>query len=363
MPLNVALIGCGNIAPAYMTGSSKFPDQIRIVACADLDKSRADEFAAKHGLRSMPVVDLLADPTIDIVINLTVPAVHAEVSLQIIAAGKHVYSEKPLALNREDGTRILEAARFAGVKVGCAPDTFLGGGLQTVRDLIDQGAIGRPVSATAFMISHGPDAWHPNPFFYFVPGGGPMLDMGPYYLTALVSLLGPMRRVSASTSRAFDLRVAGAENVRGQEIPVSVDTHSTGVIDFTSGVAATIIMSFDIWKPYGPHLEIYGTEGSIRAPDPNNFGGEVQVWTPVTKEWTSVPLTARTDVQRGIGVADMARAIQDGSEHLASGALAYHVLDAMLAFDDSSAQERHIHLSSSVSRPPALAAQLRQAPS
>lgn len=360
MALNVGLIGCGNIAPAYITGSSKFPDYIKIVACADMVKARADEFAAKHGLRAMTVTDLLADPSIDIAVNLTIPAAHAEVSLQIIAAGKHVYSEKPLALNREDGKRILEAARFAGVRVGCAPDTFLGGGLQTVHDLIDAGTIGKPIAATAFMISHGPDSWHPNPFFYFVPGGGPMLDMGPYYLTALVDLLGPMRRIAASTSRAFDLRIAGAENVRGQEIPVSVDTHSTGTIDFASGAVATIIMSFDIWKPYGPHLEIYGTEGSIRAPDPNTFGGEVQVWTPGTKEWTSVPLTARTDVQRGIGVADMARAIQNGGDHLASGALAYHVLDAMLAFDDSSAQERHIHLESTVTRPAALAAAMRQ---
>jgi predicted dehydrogenase len=355
MALNVGIVGCGNIAPAYITGCAKFPDQIAVTACADALPERADAFAAKHGLRALSFEALLADPDVHIIINLTVPAAHAEVSARIIEAGKHVYSEKPLALNRGDGKALLDAAARKGVRVGCAPDTFLGGGQQTVRALIDAGAIGRPVSATAFMVGHGPDSWRPNPFFYYLPGGGPMLDMGPYYLTALVNLLGPMKRVAASASRALDLRVAGAEGVRGQPIPVSVNTHSTGVIDFEAGATATVIMSFDVWKKNLPIIEIYGTEGSISVPDPNRFDGDVQVWHIDTQAWETKPHTARTDVQRGIGVADMARAISDGSDHLASGALAYHVLDAMLAFDDSSEQDKHIVLESMVERPPALA--------
>lgn len=359
MPLNIGFIGTGNIAPAYITGCGKYPELVKVTTVADMNMARAQEFAATHGLRAVTVDELLADPSIDIVVNLTVPAAHAEVSLKIINAGKHVYTEKPLALNREDGRNILETAAVKGVRVGCAPDTFLGGGLQTCRDLIDKGAIGRPIAATAFMMSHGPDSWHPNPFFYFVPGGGPMLDMGPYYLTALVHLLGPMRRIAASTSRAFDMREAGHEAIKGQPIPVSVDTHSTGTIDFTSGAVATVIMSFDIWKPYAPHLEIYGTEGSIRCPDPNIFGGEVSLWTPATREWVVQEHTARTDTQRGAGVADMARAILAGEDHLASGSLAYHVLDAMLAFDDSSARDAHVVLESTTPRPAALHASMR----
>jgi predicted dehydrogenase len=355
MVMRVGIVGCGNIAPAYLTGCSKFPELIQVTACADVFPERAQEFGAKHGLTALTVQEMLASPEIDIVINLTVPAAHAEVSAAIIQAGKHVYGEKPLALNRADGKALLDAAATAGVRIGCAPDTFLGGGQQTCRALIDAGAIGRPIAATAFMVGHGPDSWHPNPFFYYLPGGGPMLDMGPYYLTALVNLLGPMRRIGASASRAFDMREAGAEGVRGQPIPVSVNTHSAGVIDFEAGAAATVIMSFDVWAKNLPIIEIYGTEGTLSVPDPNTFGGEVRVWHTSTREWRSEPLIGHTDVQRGIGVADMARAIADGSDHLASGALAYHVLDAMLAFDDSSAQDKHIYLESTVQRPPVLA--------
>lgn len=354
MVMKVGIVGCGNIAPAYLTGCGKFPGWIQITACADMLPERAREFGAQHGLQAHTVNGMLTDPDIDIVINLTIPAAHAEVSAAIIQAGKHVYSEKPLALTRGDGKLLLDAAATAGVRIGCAPDTFLGGGQQTCRALIDSGAIGRPIAATAFMVGHGPDSWHPNPFFFYLPGGGPMLDMGPYYLTALVNLLGPMRRISASTSRAFDVREAGAEGVRGQPIPVSVNTHAAGAIDFEAGAVATMIMSFDVWRKNLPIIEIYGTEGSISVPDPNRFDGEVQVWHTSAGEWRSEPLIGHTDAQRGIGVADMARAIGEGGEHLASGALAYHVLDAMLAFDDSSSRDKHIYLESTVTRPPML---------
>lgn len=359
MVLSVGIIGCGNIAPAYILGCGKYPEFIRVTACADLSLDRAQAFAAQNGLRALSVADMLADPSIDIVINLTVPAVHAEVNLQIIGAGKHVYGEKPLALTREDGQRVLEAAKAAGVRVGCAPDTILGGGIQTARDIIDSGVIGRPVAATAFMAGHGPDAWHPNPFFFYQFGGGPVLDMGPYYLTTLVYLLGAVQGISAVTGRAFDERVAGAENVRGQAIPVNVSTHAAGTLTFAGGAIATTVLSFDVWKHNLPRIEIYGTEGSLSIPDPNTFDGVVQVWEAATKEWRSVPLTSRTDIQRGAGVAEMARAISEGVPHIASGDLAYHVLDVMLSYDDASAAGRHLTLESRTDRPLPLHADLR----
>ncbi|MGB1288047.1 MAG: Gfo/Idh/MocA family protein, partial [Aggregatilineales bacterium] len=351
MALNVALMGVGNIAPAYIEGCSKFPQWIKVTACTDINMERAEAFAAEYSLTAYTVDDLLASDDIDIVINLTIPAVHAEVSQQIIAAGKHVYGEKPLALNREDGKAVLDAADAAGVHVGCAPDTFLGGGGQTARLLIDEGAIGRPVAATAFMVGHGPEAWHPNPAFFYQNGGGPVFDMAPYYLTALVNLMGSIKRISGSTARALTERVAGHESIKGQKMPVEIDTHASSTIDFTSGAVATMIMSFDVWSHSLPCIEIYGTEGSISVPDPNIFGGEVRVWDVKTGEWRDEALRTRSDIQRGIGVADMARAIIEDRSHLASGALAYHVLDAMQAIYESSAQEKYIHLSSTVDQP------------
>lgn len=351
--MKAGIIGCGNIAPAYMLGCSKF-DVVDVVACADIDVERAKAFGDEHGIKSMSVDKLLADDEIDIVINLTIPKVHAEVSLKIIAAGKHVYTEKPLAITREDGKKVIDGARKAGVLVGCAPDTFLGGGLQTCRKLIDEGAIGRPVAATAFMMSRGPESWHPNPFFFYQVGGGPVLDMAPYYLTALVHVLGPISRVSSSTSISFAEREAGHESVKGQMIPVEVSTHAAGTLEFASGVIGTMIMSFDVWTHSLPRIEIYGSEGTLSVPDPNIFGGEVKLWQPNIGEWEKIQLTHRSDVQRGIGVADMAKAILNGRPLRASGDLAYHVLDLMHAFDDSSNQGQHIEIHSTVERPAAL---------
>lgn len=332
----IGIIGTGTIAPAYMRGMALFPDDIQVVACADLNTIRAQAFAEEYGLRAMPIKDLLADDEVEIVLNLTIPAAHVDVALQTIAAGKHAYAEKPIAIDADGGNQVMEAAAKAGVQVGCAPDTFLGAGGQTARSIIESGAIGRPIAATAFMLSRGPEPWHPNPFFYYQAGGGPMLDMGPYYLTALVNLLGSMKRVAAITGAGVTERVAGHEGVKGQPVPVEVQTHHSGTIEFTSGAIATVVTSFDIYKHNMPRIEIHGTEGSLSVPDPNRFDGEVQLWTPASGEWKVVEHTHRSDVQRGIGVADMARSIAAGETPRASGALANHVLDAMLAFEKSS---------------------------
>ncbi|MDX2137976.1 MAG: Gfo/Idh/MocA family oxidoreductase [Chloroflexota bacterium] len=349
----VGIIGTGNIAPAYVKWSRTFSN-IDVVACADVDEARAQVFAKEYAIRALSVAALLADPQIEIIINLTIPKVHAEVSLAILEAGKHVYSEKPLAATREDGLRILATADAAGLRVGCAPDTVLGGGIQTCRKLIDDGAIGDVVAATGFMGSHGPDGWHPNPYMFFQRGAGPMLDMGPYYLTTLVTLVGGIKKITSIGHISFPIRTAGHESIRGEAVPVEVPTHMTGSMQFANGAVGTLTTTFDIWQHKQPIIEIYGSEGTLRVPDPNTFGGEVELWQSGTKEWRTVPLMFSDNVGRGMGVADMAAAIRDGRPHRASGALAYHVLDAMLAFEESSESGQHIPLTSIVERPAAL---------
>lgn len=346
----VGLIGCGGIAPAYVRGCRQFTI-LELAGCADLDHNRAMGFGQEHDVPVYSVDDLLAHQEIDILVNLTVPQVHAQVSQAILAAGKHAYSEKPLALDREEGQQVLNAAATAGLRIGCAPDTFLGGGIQTCRAVIDSGRIGMPLAATAFMASHGPESWHQNPFFYYQRGGGPLFDMGPYYLTALINLLGPIQRVAASTRRSFDIREAGHPSIKGAKIPVDVNTHAAGVLNFVEGPLCNIMMSFDIWKHNLPIIEIYGSEGTLSVPDPNTFGGVVRVFDASTQEWAEVPHQHNTDIGRGVGVADLAHAIHENRGHRASGELAYHVLDVMQAFDEASESGQHIDIGSRVMHP------------
>lgn len=356
-PLNVGIIGTGNIAPAYIRGCEPF-EPINVTACADLLIDRAETFAKEHGLAAYSVEDMLASDDIDIVINLTIPAAHAEVSLQIIEAGKHAYCEKPLALNRADGKKIIDTAEAKGVRMGCAPDTFLGGGGQTARKTIDDGVIGKPVAATAFFMSHGPEGWHPNAGFYYLKGGGPLFDMGPYYITTLINLMGPVARVAGSASMTFKERLATSEALNGQILPVEVNTHIAGTLEFESGGIATIITSFDVWGHHMPRIEIYGEEGSLSVPDPNTFGGVVQALHSDDGAWRDVQLTHTTNIGRGAGVADMAYAIQSGRPHRASGALAFHVLDIMQALEESAEQGKHIDIESTLDQPLAVPAGL-----
>ncbi|EFH80563.1 Gfo/Idh/MocA family protein [Ktedonobacter racemifer] len=351
--VNIGIIGCGAISSIYLEAPEKF-DILNITACADIDLERAQAQAAKyHVPKVYTVEELLADPEIDIVLNLTIPKVHAEIARAAIAAGKSTYSEKPLGINRTEASALLEEAREKKLLVGCAPDTFLGGGLQTCIKLIDDGAIGAPIASTAFMLGHGPENWHPNPDFYYQLGGGPMFDMGPYYLTALIAMMGPVRRVTGSTRITFPERKITSQPFYGQTITVNTPTHVTGTLDFASGAIGTIITSFDVWSHRLPLIEIYGTEGTLSVPDPNTFGGPVRVRRFDDKEWRDVELTHGNTVNsRGIGIADMAHALQSGSfPHRASGELAYHVLDIMQAIHDSSNEGKHIELSSQCERP------------
>jgi predicted dehydrogenase len=350
---HLGIIGCGNISGQYFKGLKIFPF-VKIDTVADLDPARASAKAKEFGVKAASVAELLADPKIDIVINLTIPKVHASVNLDILNAGKHAYTEKPFALQLEEGRKVLEIAHAKKLRVGCAPDTFLGAGLQTARQVLDSGEIGEPVAAVANMASHGPERWHPDPEFFYQVGGGPMLDMGPYYVTALVNLLGPIRRVTGSARSSFPERVVGSGAKKGNKLKVEVATHYAGVFDFRSGPVAALNMSFDVWSHSLPIIEVYGTKGTLRVPDPNMFGGVVEVRKETEKEWRAIPHTHSDTVGRGIGVADMAMAIDSKRPHRASGELAFHTLEAMLAVQLASERGAHVILESSVDRPAAL---------
>lgn len=354
-PLRVGIVGCGNISGIYFMNLSSYK-AIKIVACADLDLERAQGAANQFHVPHAQMPDeLLRNPEVDLVLNLTVPKAHAEVALAAVAAGKHVYNEKPLVLSREEGTRLLEAASAKGVRVGGAPDTFMGGGLQTVRKLIDDGAIGEPIAAQCFMLCHGHESWHPSPEFYYEKGGGPMFDMGPYYLTALVHLMGPVKKVGAMARATFPTRTITSQPKRGKVIPVEVPTHIAGHMEFGNGAIGEITTSFDTWFGKVPPITIHGTEGSLMAGDPNSFGDLVHYRRAGDADWRWAPLThGFAQNSRGVGVLDMAMAITEGRDHRASGELAYHVLDIMHAFHDASNEACHVSLKSSADRPAAM---------
>jgi predicted dehydrogenase len=349
---SVGIIGCGNISKIYCESGRKF-NNLKIAACADIDLSRARAKAAEHEIpKALSVPEILADPEVEIILNLTIPAVHADISRQALEHGKHVYSEKPLAVSREDGSELLALANSKGLRVGCAPDTFLGSGLQTCRKLIDEGVIGEPIGAAGWMLSHGPEGWHPDPEFFYQPGAGPMFDMGPYYLTAMTSLLGPVQRLTGSARISFPERLITSQAKYGQKITVRTATHIAGILDFASGAIGTLVTSFDVHGSTVPFIEIYGSEGSLSVPDPNTFGGPVKIRLAGEKVFNEVPLAfPYSENSRGIGLADMAAAISAGRGHRANGEMASHVLDMIVGFHDASLGNGHIQLNTTMQRP------------
>ncbi|MFD1676634.1 Gfo/Idh/MocA family protein [Alicyclobacillus fodiniaquatilis] len=347
----VGIIGCGNISEIYFKNCQAFG--LEVVACADIDVDRAKSRAAQFNVpKGCSVEELLADPEIQFVINLTIPSAHATVSRQALAAGKHVHSEKPLALNLEEGRELLAFAKEKNLRVGSAPDTFLGSALQTCRKLIDDGWIGKPIGATAFMTGHGVESWHPNPDFFYQPGGGPMFDMGPYYLTALVNLLGPVRRLTGLTQVTQETRTITTEHRFGEKIPVNVPTHVTGLLEFEAGAIGNIITSFDVWHADLPRIEIYGSEGTLSVPDPNNFSGSVRVRRKDAKEWEEIPLLfGFKENSRGLAVADMVDAVASGRQHRANGDLMLHIVELMQGIHVSSEEGRHYEMQTRCERP------------
>jgi predicted dehydrogenase len=345
------VIGCGVISTAYLKAAQRFAN-LELRAVADMRSAAAEKQGAAFGVPAMRVDQMLKRDDIEIVVNLTVPLAHTDVSLAVLRAGKHVHSEKPLGVNVAEARKVMDLAAEKNLRVGCAPDTFLGGGHQTARKLIDDGAIGQPVAGSAFFMCPGHERWHPAPGFYYLRGGGPMLDMGPYYITDLIQLLGPIASVMGSTAQPRRERTITSEPLNGTKIPVEVATHVAGMLEFESGAVVSIAMSFDVPKHRHTPIEIYGTAGSIMVPDPNRFGGEVSV-ARTGGDWEVVPHThGNTDGEfRSIGVADMAAAIVTNRPHRASGALALHALEAMEAFQVSADEGRRIKLQTRVERP------------
>ena len=353
--LRIGVVGAGQISGAYLATLRRLSN-VAVVAVADLDEACAEAAAATvPGARPLAVAELLAAADVDLVLNLTIPAAHDEVARAAIAAGKHVYGEKPLAVTTAQGREVLAAAARAGVRLGCAPDTVLGTGVQTARACLDGGRIGTPVAATAFMVTPGHERWHPAPEFYYQPGGGPLFDMGPYYLTALVTLLGPVRRVAGMAATPRTARTIGSGRRAGAEIDVAVATHVTGVLEHASGALSTLVMSFDVWAGRLPYIEVYGTAGSLSLPDPNGFGGVVQVFSAGATDWTPAPEAGGyRGASRGCGVSDLASALASGTAHRASAEVAYHVLDVMETLLAAVGSRLSADVTSSCDRPPAV---------
>lgn len=348
LPLRVGLVGCGVISDTYVRRSAGF-DGFDIVACADADAARANERASDHGITAAPFDELLTDPAIDCILDLTPPAAHFDVARAALRAGKHVYQEKPLAIELHEAQTLLREADAAGVRLGCAPDTFLGAGLQTVRAVLDEGRLGEPVGCAVAMVDGGPEHWHPDPEFFYARGGGPLFDVGPYLVTTAVALLGPVRSVTAFTRRLRDERVVGSGPRQGQHFPVEVDTTVMALLEHGDGPITSLATSFDIPGRACP-FELHGTLASVEGPDPNAFGGPVRIREG--QETVEVPLLPGADDEaRGIGLDDMAHALVEGRPERASGALAAHVLEVLHAVLESARSGRHVEIASTVERP------------
>lgn len=365
--LGIGFIGAGNISSAYLraiTGHETmagFP-VLDIRGLADMRPEASQARATEFGLSAMSIDEMLASPDIQLIVNLTIPRAHVEVGLRCLAAGKHVYSEKPLGINYAEGRQLLDAANRAGLRIGSAPDTFLGGSHQQARSVVDSGALGQLVGGTAFFQCPGHESWHPDPAFYYDIGGGPVLDMGPYYITDLVNLLGPVARVSAMSSRLRAQRPVTSEPRKGEIMDVRIDTHVTGALGFANGAIVQVGLSFDVAAHKHVPLELYGTEASLIVPDPNFFGGDVELRKRGKGEdWTPVPVTQpyADGNYRSLGVADMAHGILDNRPHRANGDLALHVLEVMEAFETASREGRTIDIKTPVARPEPLASSLR----
>jgi predicted dehydrogenase len=349
--VGIGFIGAGVISAQYLENLTTFPDlDVRFIA--DLDVERAQAQAEKFGVPGFGTVEeLLHDADIEIVVNLTIPAAHVEVALQAVAAGKHVWTEKPFALDRASGQRLLDAAHAAGLRVATAPDTFLGAGLQSTRRLLESGRIGAPLTALTLLQSPGPESWHPNPDFLFQEGAGPLFDIGPYYLTALVQLFGPVARVSAVASKAKPVRVIGSGPRAGESFDVTVPTHVAALFEFESGQTAQSVFSFDS-KLRRTQFEVAGVDGTLVVPDPNTFDGDLIVWG-ADDEPETIPSVGATTT-RGSGVLELARAIRADRPERASGEQAFHVLDIMVSTIEAAESGQPVTVESTVTVAPPL---------
>lgn len=368
MTLRIGIVGCGNISDIYLTNIPTFKD-LAVTAVADLKLEAAEAASAKYGVPAVPVDRIFQADDVDLILNLTIPAAHAAVSLAAIEGGKHVYTEKPLATSLTDGRTILAKAAEKGVRVGSAPDTILGAGVQRARQLFDEGAVGQVVTGTATVLGHGMEHWHPSPEFFFKPGGGPVLDMGPYYIATLVTLLGPIKSVRATGQIGRTERVVTSEGpMKGKTIRVETLTTVNALYRFESGADVVFLASWDVWAHGQRPLELHGTKASIRVPDPNFFGGTIEI-APGPESWTSIDVgdeaygrinwpaaEPRLANYRGLGLADLAAAIREGRPHRASGDLALHTLSVMLGTLEAASNGSVVTIKDGCNRPEALSA-------
>jgi len=343
----IGVVGIGNISKIYLDNlTGMFGKRVKLTAVMNTTFEKAKKAAEDYNVTAFKTLDeMLNSADVDILLNLTPPKQHYGIALAAVKAGKHIYNEKPICIKRKETVQLLKTAVKKGVRVGSAPDTFLGAGIQTCKKLIDDGKIGTPVAASSFMMNHGPEDWHPSPHFFYKNGGGPMFDVGPYYLTALVSLLGTVARVSGSARISMPARTITSKQHYGEIINVEVPTHIAGTLDFACGAVGVLITSFDVYSHSLPYIEIYGTEGTLKVPDPNTFGGPVLVRRSHEEDWTTVPLINEfSDNCRGLGITEMAEAIEENRPHSANGELAFHVLDIMQGIHEASASGKYYKL-------------------
>ncbi len=363
--LGVGIIGCGNISTTYFSLAPLFKG-LKVLACTDLNMNAAELRAEEYGVKAQPMDELLANDELDIIVNLTIPDAHYAVSKRILEAGKHVYSEKPLVLSLEAGEDLRKLSKEKGLSVGCAPDTFLGGSHQLARKYIDEGGIGRVTSGTCHVMSPGMEMWHPNPDFFFLPGGGPILDLGPYYIANLINLIGPVKRVAALTSMASETRTITSQPREGEVIPVKTPTNIHALLEFQNGATITLSASWDVWSHRHGNMELYGTEGSLFVPDPNFFGGVVEAsgrnkdiqplenWNHPFGINNQEHANGPRANYRTAGLADMAVAILEGRDARCSLDRALHGVDVMTAILKSGEIAEFVTLSTTCTQPAAL---------
>lgn len=347
--MNIGIIGCGTISTIYCENSRRF-DHYDILKCADSNRSASERLCSTTGVGvAATVEELLEDQTIELVVNLTPPLAHAAISKRILEHGKHLYSEKPLALSLKEAQELSALASETGLSIGCAPDTFLGGGIQKARELLAMGAIGSIHHVSAAMTTPGHEAWHPNPDFYYTTGGGPLWDMGPYYLSALMACFGAIESVEAIASPNTIDRIIATGNRAGELLEVSIPTTIHTLLRFTQGMTATMLMSFDITQTHLPHIEVYGTEGTLTLPDPNFFGGSLQLYTKERPQWVSIPAEGDyINNDRGLGIERMCQHLEDGGGYVNNGQWATHIVDCIETIFRSTAEQRRCHLTTSI---------------
>lgn len=353
--VRVGFVGVGDISGIYLKNITERFKGLEIAGICDLVRSKAEAAAEKYGIAKIysDMYELFADESVDIVLNITRPYEHYGVSKAALEAGKHVYSEKPLAASLEEGRKLVALARDRGLLLGGAPDTFLGAGIQTCRKLIDDGFIGEPVGAAAFMVCRGHESWHPDPEFYYKYGGGPLLDMGPYYLTALINMLGAVKSVAGMSKVSFPKRMITSQPLNGTEIGVDVPTYIQSLLRFESGVIGSLFTTFDVHYPFPVRFEVYGSAGTLLVPDPNSFGGDVVLYRPEDGEIKKMPLLFKySSNNRALGLADMARALETGRAPRAGCEQTYHVLEIMSRILQSGAEGRETAVESGFTRQP-----------